>query len=163
MRGFWCGTEGVVLNWGVFDVELRVFWGWKGVVQKWNRCVELRGSVWNWGVLVILTLTTSSPNSFKSVDPHSHGATKSHVSMPFVMGSQVLWPVFFVTPTKVQLCITFIAPIIGAAPTMDYKYDNINIFQNINIRGHFIINDLYAHNDGRHRKFSNSKCELPHF
>ena len=51
LRGFKCGTEGVVLNWGVFGVELRDFWGWKGVVQKWNWCVELRGSVWNWGVL----------------------------------------------------------------------------------------------------------------
>ena len=53
LRGFWCGTEGFVLNWGVFGVELRDFWGWKGVVQKWNWCVELRGSVWNWGVLVL--------------------------------------------------------------------------------------------------------------
>ena len=74
-----CGTEGVsVLNWGVFGVELRsvLNWGvigvelrvqvfnwrvfgvelgefvcWKGVVLVWNRCVELRGSMWNWGVL----------------------------------------------------------------------------------------------------------------
>ena len=39
-----------VLNWGVFGDELRDFWCWKGVVLVWNRCVELRGSVWNWGV-----------------------------------------------------------------------------------------------------------------
>ena len=42
-----------VLNWGVFGVELRDFWGWKGVVHKSNWWVELRGSVWNWGVLLI--------------------------------------------------------------------------------------------------------------
>ena len=55
-----CCTEGfLVLNWGVFGVELRNFgvelrdFGcWKGVVLVWNRCVELRGSMWNWGVLV---------------------------------------------------------------------------------------------------------------
>ena len=41
----------LVLNWGVFGVELRDFWCWKGVVLVWNRCVELRGSRWNWGVL----------------------------------------------------------------------------------------------------------------
>ena len=45
------GTEGfLVWNWGAC-VELRDFWGLKGVVQKWNWCVELSGSVWNWGVL----------------------------------------------------------------------------------------------------------------
>ena len=49
LRVFWCGTEG--LCWTEGFLELRDFWGWKGVVQKWNWCVELRGSVWNWGVL----------------------------------------------------------------------------------------------------------------
>ena len=53
LSGYWCGTEGfrywtvgfLVWNWGFF-------WCWKGVVLVWNRCVELRGSVWNWGVLI---------------------------------------------------------------------------------------------------------------
>ena len=46
-----------VWNWGAFRVELRDFgyelrgfWCWKGVFLVRNRCVELRGSVWNWGV-----------------------------------------------------------------------------------------------------------------
>ena len=43
LRSFWCGTEG--------KVELRDFGCWRGVVLVWNRCVEVRGSVWNWGVL----------------------------------------------------------------------------------------------------------------
>ena len=78
LRGFWFGTErewnrGVFCveprgrwNWGVFcvelrdfGVELRGFWcrteGFlvlKRCGPLWNRCVELRGSVWNWGVLI---------------------------------------------------------------------------------------------------------------
>ena len=52
-----CWTEGCVelrgvLNWGVFGVELRDFGCLKGVVLVLNWCVELRGSVWSWGVLV---------------------------------------------------------------------------------------------------------------
>ena len=56
-----CWTEGfLVWNWGVFGMELRFLWCWtegffgclKGVVLMWNRCVEVRGSVQNWGVLV---------------------------------------------------------------------------------------------------------------
>ena len=53
------GTEGflvwnygiLVVNWEFFGVELKNFGCWKGVVLVWNRCVELRGSVWTWGVL----------------------------------------------------------------------------------------------------------------
>ena len=51
--GFWCGTERVlVLNWGVFVVELRDFGCWKGVVLVGNRCVELRGTPFriNWRI-----------------------------------------------------------------------------------------------------------------
>ena len=54
-----------VLKWGVFGVELKGFWCWtKGfwVLKRcgpcvelrkmcWMVCVELRGYVWNWGVL----------------------------------------------------------------------------------------------------------------
>ena len=31
----------------VFGVELRDFGCWKGLVLVWNRCIELRGSVWS--------------------------------------------------------------------------------------------------------------------
>ena len=37
LRGFWCGTEGFVLNWGVFGGELRDF----GAEKEWPFCVEL--------------------------------------------------------------------------------------------------------------------------
>ena len=50
-----CGTEGILLlNRGVFGVELRDFWWWKGVVLVLNWgdlcgtegiCVELRGTL----------------------------------------------------------------------------------------------------------------------
>ena len=65
LRRFWCETEGcwterffvwnwgtLVPNWGVFGGELTDFGCWKGVVLVWNRCIELRRSVWNWGVLL---------------------------------------------------------------------------------------------------------------
>ena len=39
-------------DWRFFGFELRDFGCWKGVVLVWNRCVELRGSMWKWGVLV---------------------------------------------------------------------------------------------------------------
>ena len=39
-----------VLNWRVFGVELTDFGGWKGVILVLNWYVELRGSMWNWGV-----------------------------------------------------------------------------------------------------------------
>ena len=81
----WCGTQGggtegfLMWNWRVFDVELRDVWKlgvfgvelrdfgvelrdygcWKGMVHVWNRCVELRGSVWNWGVLDSIVTTNS--------------------------------------------------------------------------------------------------------
>ena len=42
-----------LLNWGVFGVEQSDFECWKDVVLVWNRCVELRGSVWKLGVLRI--------------------------------------------------------------------------------------------------------------
>ena len=50
-------------EWLFFGVELTGFWGWKGEVQKWNWCVELRGSVWNWEVL---------PNEFQNVMKKSY-------------------------------------------------------------------------------------------
>ena len=55
----------LVWNWGVFGVELRDFgvelrdFGcWKGLVLVWNPCVNLRGSVWNWGVLLFLCFSS---------------------------------------------------------------------------------------------------------
>ena len=51
LRGFWYGTEGSVLNWGVFGVELRDFGGGKGMaflcgtdVLNWGD-VELRATL----------------------------------------------------------------------------------------------------------------------
>ena len=54
LRVFWRFFE-----WRFFCVELRDFGCWKGVVLVWNRCVELRGSVWNWGVLFRESLLNS--------------------------------------------------------------------------------------------------------
>ena len=45
LRGFWCGTEGVVLNWGIFDVELRDFRSWKGA----EKALLCGTDVLNWG------------------------------------------------------------------------------------------------------------------
>ena len=48
LRVFWNGTEGGVLNWGVFGVELRDF----GAEKEWPFCLELMcwtEGVSNWG------------------------------------------------------------------------------------------------------------------
>ena len=54
LTGFWCGIEECVKLRG-FGVELRSFWCWTEefwVLKRCGPCAELKGSVWNLGVLV---------------------------------------------------------------------------------------------------------------
>ena len=54
-RGFRCWTEGfLVLNWGIFAAEKEWPFCVKSMCWTEGVCVELRGSVWNWGVLAYI-------------------------------------------------------------------------------------------------------------